>query len=100
VIESDAPRKLVQTYRFLFNDAMKSEGFTGLTYEISPTKCGFCRLRMVRMFGVQRLHHVADRELVDVDHLARERREPEMSLEPTRAAPARVHLVRRCTSAQ
>src|SRR5262245_45651551 len=48
---------------------------------------------MVRVFGVQRLHHVADRELVDVDHLARERRERAMRLEPTRAAPTRVHLV-------
>ncbi len=44
VIESDAPKKLVQTYRFLFNDALKSEGFTRLTYEISPTRSGFCRL--------------------------------------------------------
>jgi hypothetical protein len=51
------------------------------------------RLCMVRVFGVQRLHHVADRELVDVDHLARERREPAMRLEPTRAAPTPVHLV-------
>src|SRR5258706_1181367 len=48
---------------------------------------------MVRVFGVQRLHHVADRELVDVDHLARERREPDMRLEPTCAAPTRVRLV-------
>ena len=44
VIESDPPRKLVQTYRFLFNDAMKSEGFTRITWEIVPTQSGFCRL--------------------------------------------------------
>lgn len=44
VIESDPPRKLVQTYRFLFNDAMKAEGFTRLTWEIEPTQSGFSRL--------------------------------------------------------
>lgn len=44
VIESTPPKKLVQTYRFLFNDAMKSEGFTKLTWEIEPTRSGFCRL--------------------------------------------------------
>ena len=44
VLEASPPRKLVQTYRFLFNDAMKSEGFTRLTWEIEPTQSGFCRL--------------------------------------------------------
>ena len=44
VIESDPPRKLVQTYRFLFSDEMKAEGFTRLTWEIVPTQSGFCRL--------------------------------------------------------
>jgi uncharacterized protein YndB with AHSA1/START domain len=36
VLECQPPHKLVQTYRFLFNDAHKSEGFTRLTYEIVP----------------------------------------------------------------
>ena len=44
VVESDPPRKLVQTYRFLFNDATKAEGFTRLTWEIEPTAAGFSRL--------------------------------------------------------
>jgi uncharacterized protein YndB with AHSA1/START domain len=44
VLESIAPRKLVQTYRFLFNDALKAEGFTRLTWEIEPTQSGFSRL--------------------------------------------------------
>ena len=44
VIESDPPRRLVQTYRFLFNDTMKAEGFTRITWEIVPTQSGFCRL--------------------------------------------------------
>ena len=44
VVESDPPRKLVQTYRFLFNDATRAEGFTRLTWEIEPTQSGFSRL--------------------------------------------------------
>jgi uncharacterized protein YndB with AHSA1/START domain len=44
VIEVTPPHKLVQTYRFLFSDAMKSEGFTRITWEIAPTQSGFCRL--------------------------------------------------------
>ena len=44
VVESDPPNKLVQTYRFLFDDKTKAEGFTRITWEIVPTKSGFCRL--------------------------------------------------------
>jgi uncharacterized protein YndB with AHSA1/START domain len=44
VIEADPPRKLVQTYRFLFNADMKAEGFTRITWEIEPTASGFSRL--------------------------------------------------------
>lgn len=44
VVESEPPRKLVQTYRFLFNEATKAEGFTRLTWEIEPTQSGFSRL--------------------------------------------------------
>jgi uncharacterized protein YndB with AHSA1/START domain len=44
VLEVAPPNRLVQTYRFLFNDAMKSEGFTKITWEIAPTQSGFCRL--------------------------------------------------------
>jgi len=46
VLESDPPHKLVQTYRFLFNEQTKAEGFTRLTWEIEPTKSGFSRLRV------------------------------------------------------
>jgi len=35
VEKADPPRKLVHTYRFLFSDAMKSEGFTRVTWEDS-----------------------------------------------------------------
>ena len=44
VIEVKPPYKLVQTYRFLFNDAHVAEGFTRLTFEIEQTAGGFCRL--------------------------------------------------------
>ena len=44
VIEVKPPVKLVQTYRWLFNDQHKAEGFTRLTFEIEPTGAGFCRL--------------------------------------------------------
>jgi uncharacterized protein YndB with AHSA1/START domain len=44
VVEVNPPNKLVQTYRFLFNDAMKSEGFTRITWEIEEAAPGFSRL--------------------------------------------------------
>jgi len=44
VVEAEPPRRLVQTYRFLFSPEHKAEGFTRLTYEIVPTPSGFCRL--------------------------------------------------------
>jgi uncharacterized protein YndB with AHSA1/START domain len=44
VVEVKPPNKLVQTYRFLFSDANKSEGFSRLTFEIEKTPGGFCRL--------------------------------------------------------
>lgn len=47
VIESHPPRKLVQTYRFLFNAQHEAEGFTRLTWEIAPTAAGFCRLTVI-----------------------------------------------------
>jgi uncharacterized protein YndB with AHSA1/START domain len=40
VIESDPPRRLVQTWRMLMDDALAAEGFTRLTYEIKPTDYG------------------------------------------------------------
>lgn len=44
VAECDPPRRLVQTYRFLFSDAMKAEGFTRITWEIEKATAGFSRL--------------------------------------------------------
>lgn len=44
VLESLPPNKLVQTYRWLFNEHTKAEGFTKITWEIVPTEAGFTRL--------------------------------------------------------
>lgn len=44
VLESHPPRKLVQTFRFLFSPQTQAEGFTRVTWEIEPTLKGFCRL--------------------------------------------------------
>jgi uncharacterized protein YndB with AHSA1/START domain len=37
VVESDPPRRLVQTWRMLMNPETEAEGFTRLTYEIAET---------------------------------------------------------------
>jgi len=44
VIEADPPRKLVQSYRFLFGPQNVAEGFTRVTYEIEQSAKGFSRL--------------------------------------------------------
>jgi uncharacterized protein YndB with AHSA1/START domain len=44
VIEVDAPRKLVMTFRMLMDAAMVAEGFTRLTYEIEESEGGVTKL--------------------------------------------------------
>jgi uncharacterized protein YndB with AHSA1/START domain len=44
VMEADPPRRLVQTWRMVMDEAMASEGFTRLTYEIEEGKGGVTRL--------------------------------------------------------
>ena len=44
VLECAPPHKLVQTYRWLFTEESKAEGFTRITWEIVPTEAGFTRL--------------------------------------------------------
>jgi uncharacterized protein YndB with AHSA1/START domain len=51
IIEAQAPHKLVQTYRFLFSDANKAEGFTRVTWEIESREEGFCRLTVTHELG-------------------------------------------------
>ena len=51
VIEVKPPHKLVQSYRFLFNDAHVKEGFTRITWEVVPTGKGFCRVTVTHDTG-------------------------------------------------
>lgn len=44
VIESDPPRRLVQTWRMTMTPELASEAFTRLTYEIEPVRGGVTRL--------------------------------------------------------
>jgi uncharacterized protein YndB with AHSA1/START domain len=44
VVESDPPRKLVQTWRMLMDPQTEAEGFTRLTYEIVETGPGVSKL--------------------------------------------------------
>ena len=47
VIEAIPPRKLVQTFRMVMDEAMASEGFTRVTYEIGENKDGVTKLTVV-----------------------------------------------------
>jgi len=47
VEEADPPKRLVHTYRFLFSDANKAEGFTRVTWEIEKVSANFSRLSVV-----------------------------------------------------
>ena len=44
VVEADPPRKLVQTWRALWDAEMAAEGFKRLTWEIEPGKDGVTKL--------------------------------------------------------
>jgi uncharacterized protein YndB with AHSA1/START domain len=44
VLEVKPPFKLVQTYRWLFNEQHIAEGFSRLTFEIAVMSAGFCLL--------------------------------------------------------
>jgi uncharacterized protein YndB with AHSA1/START domain len=44
VIEAEPPNRLVQTYRLLFSDENRAEGFSRVTWEIAATQSGFSRL--------------------------------------------------------
>ena len=47
VIEADAPRKLVITWRMAIDPSMAAEGFTRLTYEIEEGRDGVSRLSVI-----------------------------------------------------
>jgi uncharacterized protein YndB with AHSA1/START domain len=44
ILESDPPRKLVQTWRMLMDPAMEAEGYTRLTHEIEAIDGGVTKL--------------------------------------------------------
>jgi uncharacterized protein YndB with AHSA1/START domain len=44
ILEVKPPLKLVQTYRWHFSEEHVKEGYTRLTYEITPSHPGFCLL--------------------------------------------------------
>jgi uncharacterized protein YndB with AHSA1/START domain len=46
VLEADAPRRLVLTWRMLMDEEMAKEGFTRLTYEIDEQEGGVSRLTL------------------------------------------------------
>ena len=47
IVESDPPRKLVQTWRMLMDPTMEAEGFTRLTHEIEAIDGGVTKLTVV-----------------------------------------------------
>ena len=56
VVESDPPRKLVQTWRMLMDPQTEEEGFTRLTYEIVETGPGVSKLTVTHdLEGAPRL---------------------------------------------
>ncbi|MGH2659489.1 MAG: SRPBCC domain-containing protein [Actinomycetota bacterium] len=44
VVEADPPRKLVQTWRFLWSEELAAEGPTRVTFDIEEDDAGFTRL--------------------------------------------------------
>jgi uncharacterized protein YndB with AHSA1/START domain len=59
VIESDPPRKLIQTWRMLMDEQMKNEGFTRLTFEIKEGEGGVTKLTVTHeLEGAPGLAHL------------------------------------------
>ena len=58
VIESDPPHRLVITWRMAMDPVLHAEGFTRLTYEITPGKGGVTRLSVIHDLA-QRPGHAA-----------------------------------------
>ena len=66
VIEADAPRKLVQTWRMLMDPGVAAEGFTRLTYEIAEGKGGVSKLTVTHdVEGAPKLAVMITGELED-----------------------------------
>ncbi|MGY0236376.1 SRPBCC family protein [Longispora urticae] len=66
VIESDPPKKLVQTWRMLMDEEMAAEGFSTLTYEIKPGEGGVTSLTVTHdLTGQSRLRPLMSGRLAD-----------------------------------
>ena len=67
VVEADPPRRLVQTWRMLMDDAMAAEGFTRLTYEIEASKDGVTKLTVIHdLEGAPQLANLVGGGMEDV----------------------------------
>lgn len=67
VIESDPPRKLVQTWRMVMNPEMAAEGFTRLTYEIVAGKGGVTKLTVIHdLAGAPKLAALVGGQMEDM----------------------------------
>jgi uncharacterized protein YndB with AHSA1/START domain len=63
VIEVNAPRKIVQTWRMLMDPTLAAEGFTRLTCELEPVRGGVTRLTVTHdVTGAPRLAAVVGGE--------------------------------------
>jgi uncharacterized protein YndB with AHSA1/START domain len=47
IVEADAPRRLVQTWRMLMDPELQAEGFTRLTHELEPIAGGVTKLTVI-----------------------------------------------------
>ncbi|MEA2320782.1 MAG: hypothetical protein QOD81_632, partial [Solirubrobacteraceae bacterium] len=66
VIESDPPRRLVQTWRMVMSDDMAAEGFTRLTFEIEEGESGVTKLTVIHdLDGAPRLARLMAGEMED-----------------------------------
>jgi uncharacterized protein YndB with AHSA1/START domain len=67
VIECDPPRRLVQTFRMVMDEAMAEEGFTRLTYEIAEGKSGVTKLTLIHeLEGAPKLAALMSGEMEDM----------------------------------
>jgi uncharacterized protein YndB with AHSA1/START domain len=66
VVESDPPRRLVQTWRMVMSDDMAAEGFTRLTFEIEEGESGVAKLTVIHdLDGAPRLARLMAGEMED-----------------------------------
>jgi uncharacterized protein YndB with AHSA1/START domain len=66
VIESDPPRKLVQTWRMVMDPEAAAEGFTRLTYEIGEANDGVTKLTVIHdLAGAPRLALMVSGDMED-----------------------------------